>query len=286
VTRDPLLFSLKWFLEFIQRRLLGERRAIASGLNELRMDALRDVVEFVSLHSDFKPSKLKRLRRPQQHPKVSALGRTRTIGAADRFDWTKRMDDTEPSVARASQSAPADREGLVPPSLLNPATAGLNVLYDEVDAESHRLEDVHGARLKCRRGCSQCCVDDLTVFEVEATRIRTKHAELLATQQPHPLGMCAFLDAEGACRIYNDRPYVCRTQGLPLRWLEERDDWEFVELRDICPLNDEGTPIEELFEDECWTIGPIEERLAALQSSSADGRMDRVSLRSLFVGPH
>ena len=94
--------------------------------------------------------------------------------------------------------------------------------------------------------------------------------------------MCAFLDNEGACRIYEDRPYVCRTQGLPLRWIDEISDFEFVELRDICPLNDEGTPIEELDESECWTIGPIEERLAKLQLMFGEGVMTRISLRSLF----
>ena len=34
-----------------------------------------------------------------------------------------------------------------------------------------------------------------------------------------PEGACAFLDGEGGCRVYPDRPYVCRTQGLPLRWI-------------------------------------------------------------------
>jgi len=99
---------------------------------------------------------------------------------------------------------------------------------------------------------------------------------------PHPAGACAFLDAGGSCRVYAERPYVCRTQGLPLRWIEERGSDEMVELRDICPLNDRGSPIEELDPDECWTLGPAEGRLGELQRLWGDGSMKRVPLRALF----
>ncbi|MEO6418158.1 MAG: YkgJ family cysteine cluster protein, partial [Polyangiaceae bacterium] len=96
------------------------------------------------------------------------------------------------------------------------------LLHAEVNHEAGHLHVLHEARLACKRGCSACCVDELTVFEVEAAPIRLRHAELLATGAPHVEGACAFLDDEGACRIYAERPYVCRTQGLPLRWVEER----------------------------------------------------------------
>jgi hypothetical protein len=153
-------------------------------------------------------------------------------------------------------------------------------LHADVDGATRRLHMVHAPRLQCRQGCSSCCVDDLTVFDVEAAHIRQHHAELLATGAPHAAGACAFLDAEGACRIYAERPYVCRTQGLPLRWTEERDDG-VVELRDICPLNEAGDPIAELPADECWSLGPIEERLAILQLA-ADPGARRSRLRDLF----
>lgn len=162
------------------------------------------------------------------------------------------------------------------------ALSQLSELYSQVDADARLIAAEHGARLQCRRGCSQCCVDGLTVFDIEAENIRSHHPQLLAIESPHPLGRCAFLDEEGGCRIYPDRPYVCRTQGLPLRWIDETVDLEFVELRDICPLNDEGTPIEELAESECWTIGPVEERLAKLQAEFGHGEMPRVPLRDLF----
>ncbi len=162
----------------------------------------------------------------------------------------------------------------------------LREIHDGVDEKAGSLHRQHSDRLQCRRGCSACCVDDITVFEVEADRIRWHWAEFLASAAPHPDGMCAFLDGEGACRVYAHRPYVCRTQGLPLRWLEERDG-ATVELRDICHLNEPGEPIEELAVDDCWSLGAIEGELAELQvwaQADADGdRLRRVALRSLFT---
>jgi Fe-S-cluster containining protein len=156
-------------------------------------------------------------------------------------------------------------------------------LHAEVDARATALAAHHGERLRCRRGCAGCCVDGLSVFEVEAERIRARAGELLATAAPHPPGACAFLDGDGACRIYADRPYVCRTQGLPLAWEEEEGD-DLVELRDICALNEPGgPPLVELGADEVWRLGPFEGRLAALQHARDGGALRRVSLRSLFL---
>ena len=121
------------------------------------------------------------------------------------------------------------------------------------------------------------------MFALEAARIVEHHAELLATGAPHAEGACAFLDAEGACRIYAQRPYVCRTQGLPLRWVEEQHGID-VELRDICPLNlgePDATPLTELPPEHCFTLGPVEERLR--EQAEQAGAAERVSLRSLFA---
>lgn len=153
----------------------------------------------------------------------------------------------------------------------------LHAVVDELVAA---LNVRHGARLQCRRGCSGCCVDELTVFEVEAARIRARYPEVLAAS-PHPPGACAMLDADGACRVYEARPYVCRTQGLPLRWVEERRG-RVVERRDICPLNEPGPPLSEIPKDDCWSLGPVEERLRTVQAAVDGGEARRVALRALF----
>lgn len=73
-----------------------------------------------------------------------------------------------------------------------------------------------GADLACGAGCAACCQVELTVSPVEAEVI----ARALARRgpwEPSPEG-CAMLDADGRCAIYEARPLVCRSQGLPLAY--------------------------------------------------------------------
>lgn len=170
-----------------------------------------------------------------------------------------------------------------------PRDADVTALHAAIDVDARRLHVLHAERLQCKRGCAACCVDELSVSAVEAAQIRRHHATLLATGTPHAAGACAFLDDAGACRIYAVRPYVCRTQGLPLRWLDaDTDDVDdgadeaLLEFRDICPLNEPGEPLELLPAEDCWTLGPIEERLARLQQASGLPP-ERIPLRSLFA---
>jgi Fe-S-cluster containining protein len=161
--------------------------------------------------------------------------------------------------------------------------AALDELLAEIDQQAARIAARHGARLRCGRGCAACCLDDLTVNAVEAESIRRRYSELLERAAPHPTGACAFLDGQGACRIYRDRPAVCRTQGLPLRVLFEDEDDEIAERRDICPLNLEGGPaLDELAEDDCWLIGPVELQLAELTRRLCGDAAPRTALRDLF----
>lgn len=160
--------------------------------------------------------------------------------------------------------------------------ATLHAIVDELTAP---LQQRHADRLQCQRGCSGCCLDGLTVFEVEAAHITHQAKDSLRGAQAAPQGQCAFLDAQGACRIYANRPYVCRTQGLPLRWVEEDAvTLEVTEYRDICPLNiEEDRPLELLDKEELWSIGPIEGKLAELQGAYApDAPLKRTPLRDLF----
>lgn len=165
------------------------------------------------------------------------------------------------------------------------AHASLRALYRDLDRTVQRLREVHGARLQCAPGCASCCTDKITVSEAEAGHLSARNRELLMREQAGAPGACVFLDDGRRCRIYRDRPYVCRTQGLPLRWLEEDERGGIVELRDICPMNNAGIPIEDLPAEACWTIGPVEGQLASIQSRFRNGKRQRVALRDLFVKP-
>ena len=89
-----------------------------------------------------------------------------------------------------------------------------------------------------------------------------------------------MLDDAGACRIYSARPYVCRTQGLPLSWIDSGPSGT-VEWRDICPINEPGLNLEALPAEVLWQIGPAEGKLAVIERCW-DPSMERLGLRALF----
>ena len=161
-------------------------------------------------------------------------------------------------------------------------SVSISELHRDVDRRASDLAERHTGRLQCRRGCHDCCLDDLTVLHVEAEAIRMHVGESLRAQSPRDAGSCAFLDAEGACRVYAARPYICRTQGLPLRWFElDEGLGEVSEYRDICPLNLEGgPPLETLHDDDVWTLGQTEEQLLDLNETAPHA--GRTPLRELF----
>ena len=163
------------------------------------------------------------------------------------------------------------------PEILN----ALKRFYSALDSHIHSIEEKNRSRIHCKKGCFSCCKDDLEVFGIEAEFIRSNEKEFLENASPNAKGMCAFLDAQGACRIYDSRPFVCRTHGVPISYLQEDEEGEF-ELRDICPLNEEGEPIEELPEEKIFQNTSWEEKLALMQLMADKGEMQREKLRGLF----
>jgi Fe-S-cluster containining protein len=162
-------------------------------------------------------------------------------------------------------------------------TSRVKALHEAVDRAVAPLVERHAGRLRCGRGCAACCVDGLTVPSIEADRIREEHGVLLITGTPHAPGACAFLGPDRECRIYDARPYQCRVAGLPLRWHGPLPEGDGVgEYRDWCSLNETPEhPLEALADEECWTLGPIEEVLDRVQRD-AGGPPEPVALRDLF----
>lgn len=99
-------------------------------------------------------------------------------------------------------------------------------LVAKVDAFEREVRARRDAAMQCRSGCSACCNVELTVCEVEAARVREglaaldddARARLSERAAATPEGRCVMLEADGCCAIYDARPLVCRTQGLPLRY--------------------------------------------------------------------
>ncbi len=85
----------------------------------------------------------------------------------------------------------------------------------------------------CKAGCSACCHTQVSVTEDEAelllhninNGVEIDYARLsLQTEQGNETGdfyklsyqdrKCVFLDENGACKVYKDRPAVCRTNAV------------------------------------------------------------------------
>ncbi len=120
------------------------------------------------------------------------------------------------------------------------------------EEEFNRNRDIHGSRINCRAGCSDCCHQLFQITEVEAAevhrgvlamqpdrrlRLRQKshryleqrHRMVAATGEPEAWGSlpppgsrlaCPALE-DGVCGIYEHRPLICRKFGIPL-WNPDR----------------------------------------------------------------
>jgi Fe-S-cluster containining protein len=102
----------------------------------------------------------------------------------------------------------------------------------KVDTFFDRAYEKYRSQMACSVGCAGCCQQDLTVTLLEAlavieglealdTQLRTEVA--LQGQRPGP--PCAFL-VDGRCSIYDWRPMVCRSHGVPVRLPSNEDDWD------------------------------------------------------------
>lgn len=161
----------------------------------------------------------------------------------------------------------------------------LEKFYSEVEKVKIKLEYLNKNNLNCKKGCSACCIDGITVFEIEAEYIFAKSRSLKRSLKlenaGNKNGKCVFLNDENECLIYEFRPYVCRTQGLPLRWIDFDENDELVEFRDVCPLNYQGKSIEKLNEKYFWEIGPFERKLSDLQVKYFNNG-NRIEVRKLY----
>lgn len=98
----------------------------------------------------------------------------------------------------------------------------IRILHDRIDSFFRKAVEEHPAAFACGPGCSACCRVDLTVFPVEAERVRTAlqglsaEARQAAADRVRASGFCALLDEAGRCIAYDARPSICRSHGLAI----------------------------------------------------------------------
>jgi Fe-S-cluster containining protein len=112
-------------------------------------------------------------------------------------------------------------------------------LIARVDALCTTIGATLGEQITCSAGCSSCCTA-LTVFPVEAAAMR-EALEKLPEQQAEEIRRhisehadderCPLL-SHHHCLLYESRPIICRTHGLPIIYTIDGQH-----KSDCCPLN-------------------------------------------------
>jgi uncharacterized protein len=100
------------------------------------------------------------------------------------------------------------------------------------DEKTEALVKKHKKYLVCAKKCTECC-ENTTVLPIEFFSIlyglKQKGIKPELTKQK-----CAFLK-NGLCQIYELRPLICRTHGLPLAY--GQDDDPLNKTVSFCHLN-------------------------------------------------
>ena len=151
-------------------------------------------------------------------------------------------------------------------------------ICSRVAEEFRRNRNLHGDRIQCRPGCSDCCHQLFQITEIEAAEVSRAVNEMPAAQrvslrekaavyledrkhlvsdqgEPEAWGSlpppgtrlaCPALDEDGVCTIYEHRPLICRKFGIPL-WNPDRPGRVYA-----CELNFQ--PGEEIVDPELIQI--------------------------------
>ena len=135
----------------------------------------------------------------------------------------------------------------------------LRALRHKLAHHAARLEQMHAPHLACRVGCDGCCQSEPTLTPVEFRALREAASRLPESTRTR---LAAQVDAEhctllldGACAMYDDRPLICRSQGLPMAMEGHRE---------VCPLNFTDGDIHTLADDEVLSVDALTAILIAV----------------------
>jgi Fe-S-cluster containining protein len=169
-------------------------------------------------------------------------------------------------------------------------------LTGKVDAFFARVQARHASDMRCGSGCDSCCRTRLTITGVEAEAMRAHVASMPAAARARlaevarrpfdPSDMrCAALEDDGRCLVYDGRPVVCRSHGVPIRLYGEADGRR-LPMVDACPLNFPAGP-ERADADCILDQETLSATLFAVDNEDADAtgreRGTRESLASLLI---
>lgn len=135
----------------------------------------------------------------------------------------------------------------------------LRALRHKVDHHGDRVMMAHARHFACRSGCDGCCQTERSVTDVEyaalevaVDRLPAETLDRLRAQRPTQ--HCSLL-LDGRCSVYEERPIICRSHGLPLLIEEQLD---------VCPLNFTEGDVAELPVEDVLSVGTVTAILVTL----------------------
>ena len=144
-------------------------------------------------------------------------------------------------------------------------------LRQKVDSVSEKLTQKHKSQLQCKIGCDLCCMDYSSLpveFYSMREELKAKNPDkksISKTGKTHT-DDCVFLK-DHACTIYESRPIICRTHGLPLLYAGEDGEWELS----TCELNFRDFDYEEFTEKNTFPQDVFNSKLFMLNRSFISG---------------
>ncbi len=160
------------------------------------------------------------------------------------------------------------------------------LIRDEIDVLTNRLNHLHTKQMQCKEGCSSCC-ESISVFEVEFDTIQ-QQIKASNIKLPKPLFLqrftkrCRFL-VNNRCSIYEYRPIICRTQGLPILYRSmNSNDYELS----VCQLNFKGVKLNSFNDENALMMSPLNTKLLLLNHAymkeTAPSQKDLNKRRNLY----
>jgi len=133
-------------------------------------------------------------------------------------------------------------------------------LIEDVERRAARLSSRLHEHMRCAAGCAACC-RRFSVAPLEAALIGEQWQPVSAASPPENRDdSCGFL-IENLCSIYECRPLICRTQGLPIAYIDEIN--ERIDVS-VCPLNFTGDY--QFAHDDLLFLDSFNHRLAELNN--------------------
>ncbi|MDI1475170.1 YkgJ family cysteine cluster protein [Polyangium sp. y55x31] len=168
----------------------------------------------------------------------------------------------------------------------------LHELFLKLDSFFARAVSRSGEAITCAAGCDDCCRRRFSVTTIEAAavqealdRLPAEERQRVAARAADAAGTaCPALGEDGRCAVYEARPTICRTHGLPIRFTE-RKGGRSLPVVDACPKNFVGQDLASLDPSTVLDQATLSTVLAALDAAYADAaglpRGQRIEMTTL-----